>query len=406
MIIKSLKYAAILFLGAPIYLISKIFPKNRNLCIIGSNLGKHFADNPKYYYIQHYRSLKAREERKLVWISKNKKVTKQLKSLDLPAEYLYTWKGVYTTLRANRAFISHQLKDINGPLMGGAKIVQLWHAMALRKVGYGGDWYDDNFRGKIRSHISKWLPYAYYMKCDVLLAPCQEAKDNSIEPFSKSFRNGKISENIFLARQPRTFCFENEFVLSKEFFPERELLLSFTNKYDKIIAWLPTQRRQFGKTIVDVISDSKLDFDQLNGFCRTNNYLFVIKAHFLDFEETSKIVRDLDFIFVYPYTDPYPLLKYSDILITDYSSVFFDFLLLNRPILFMCYDLEIYKSKAKFYYDYENLEIGPICKSWDKIFEAIINIKDYNDEYIDKRSKALHSFDFVTESKIEIPDEI
>ena len=124
--------------------------------------------------------------------------------MGLPARYLFSLRGIYTVLRAQTAYISHQLGDINGPLMGGARIIQLWHGMPLRKIGYGGDWSDNNFNGKLKSFISKWLPYAYYMKCDILYAPCQQAKDNYSEPFSKSFRNGKVTENIILARQART----------------------------------------------------------------------------------------------------------------------------------------------------------------------------------------------------------
>lgn len=392
-------------LGAPVYLISKIFPKKKNLSIIGSNLGKHFADNPKYYYILHYKSAESREVKNLIWISKKREIVEELNALGLPAAYLYSLRGMYIVLRAERAFISHKLKDINGPLMGGCTIIQLWHAMALRKVGYGGDWHDDNFRGKMINFVSKWLPYAYYMKCDYLLAPCQKAKDNSIEPFSRSFRNGKIAENIFLARQPRTLCFEENFQLSDEFFPEKKLLDKLKNMHDKIIAWLPTQRRQFGKTILDVIADSNLDLRKMNKFCSSNNSLFVIKAHFLDFEKASEIAQDFNHIFVYPYADPYPLLKFTDVLVTDYSSVFFDFLLLNRPILLMCYDLETYRESAKFYYDYEGLQIGPLCRIWNQVFDALDDISKNRDDYFYKRRETLRIFDFVTEQKIKIPNE-
>lgn len=384
-----------IIVGFPIYYFSIVFPKNKNLAVIGCSLGKHFADNSKYYYINHYNSLEAKKQKNLVWISKNKEIIKYLNSLGLPAKFLYSFGGVWTILRASRAFISHQLTDINGPLMGGAKIIQLWHGMALRKIGYGGDWSDNNLKGKIHSFISKWFPYAYYMKCDILYVPCQKAKDNSIEPFSKSFRNNKISENIYLARQSRMLCFDNDFDLSNEFFPEKELLLSFTNKYNKIISWLPTHRKLFKETLIDVISDSHLNLRKLNNFCKSNNYLFVIKAHFLDFDEISNIVQNLDFIFVYPHADPYPLLKYTNILITDYSSVFFDFLLLEKPIIFMCHDLEKYAIKMGFYFDYERLEIGPICKTWQEVINAISYISYKKDRFIVERKEKLNSYNFV-----------
>ncbi|MBT8181236.1 MAG: CDP-glycerol glycerophosphotransferase family protein [Eudoraea sp.] len=401
--IKLLKFAIHLILGAPIYLIAKIIPKKKGLYIIGSNLGRHFADNPKYYYLQNYSERNLDRQKSLIWISKNRKIVDELNSKGLPATYLYTLKGIWTVIRAETAFISHQLKDINGPLMGGATIVQLWHAMALRKVGYGGDWHITTLSGKFKNFTSKWLPYAYYMTCDKLLVPCEKAKENSIEPFSKSFRNGEIAQNMFLARQPRTVCFEEDFLLTENLFPEKKMLNSLSEQYNLIISWLPTQRRQLGKTIVDVIEDSQLDLNKLDEFCKKHNYIFVIKAHFLDYKEATDLTLKLDNILVYPHADPYPLLRFSNVLITDYSSVFFDFLLVNRPIIFMAYDLEEYEQKVKFYYEYEKLEIGPICKTWDMVLDHLVNLDNNEDAFSEKRQRTLKDFNFVMEPDINFP---
>lgn len=380
--------------GLPVYYFSKIFPKDEDLAVIGSSLGGYFADNTKYYYLKHYDSKASKKAGNLIWISKNKQVVLSLKSMGLPAKYLYSFSGLYTVLRASKAYLSHQLADISGPLLGGAQIVQLWHGMALRKIGYGADWVDNNFKGKMLSFVSKWFPYAYYMKCDVLYVPCQIAKENAIEAFSKSFRNEMIAENIYLARQAKTLSFDQEFDLAVNLFPEIEELKSLDKKYDKIVAWLPTHRTVFEKSILDIISDSKLDLNKLNDFFKSQNSLFVIKAHFLDFDKISGITQNLNFIYVYPHPDPYPLLKFTDILITDYSSVFFDFLLLDRPIIFMAHDFEEYSSRMGFYYDYKNLEIGSICKSWQSTTEVILDIFNGNDDFAKKRRAKLKMFDF------------
>lgn len=392
-ILSGIKKILKILIGFPVYYLSKIFPKKKKLSIIGSSLGRHFADNSKYYYLYYYSQ--NRSDLNLVWISKNRDVVKDIKSKGLPAEFLYSLKGIYTTLRASKAYLSHQLTDINGPLMGGAKIIQLWHGMALRKIGFGGDWHENSFSGKININIAKWFPYAYYMKCDILYAPCQIAKENLKESFSKSFKNNKIEENIFLVRQARTLCFDNNFDIEERFFPEIRKLEILSDKYKKIVAWLPTHRTIFKKTILDTITDSKLDLNQLNEFFKSNNSLFVIKAHFLDFDKISKIVKNYDFIYVYQYADPYPLLKFTDILITDYSSVFFDFLLLNRPILFMSHDFNKYSNHVGFYFDYKNLEIGLITDSWIEILNNISNIFKNEDDFYEKRSQKLKQLNFV-----------
>jgi CDP-glycerol glycerophosphotransferase (TagB/SpsB family) len=315
--------------------------------------------------------------------------------MDLPVVFLYSFKGVYTALRASKSYLSHQLDDINGALIGGSKIIQLWHGMPLRRIGYGGDWKDNSLSGKIKLFISKWLPYAYYMKCDVLLAPCLKAKESYIEPFSKSFRNNKIEENIVLSEQPRARCFKSEFKFNSLFFPEIDMLLEVKQNYENIISWLPTQRKQFNKTILDIIRDSGLDLKQMNTFCQNNNNLFVIKAHFLDFNLLVNSTNTFKNILIYPHSDPYPLLKFTNILITDYSSVFFDFLLLNRAIIFMCHDLEEYADKVEFYYDFKNLEIGPICKSWKEAMKIINDISYGKDDFIFKRNEMSNNCNFV-----------
>ncbi|GAA4364870.1 CDP-glycerol glycerophosphotransferase family protein [Paeniglutamicibacter cryotolerans] len=62
----------------------------------------------------------------------------------------------------------------------------------------------------------------------------------------------------------------------------------------------------------------------------------------------------------------------SDVLITDYSSVFFDYALLRRPIVFYAYDLEVYRDELRgFYLDYAQEMPGPIVESEDALFAAL-----------------------------------
>ena len=68
------------------------------------------------------------------------------------------------------------------------------------------------------------------------------------------------------------------------------------------------------------------------------------------------------------------LLISTDILITDYSSVIFDYSLLNRPILFYAYDLEEYIAERDFYYSYKEFVPGPILETNEELFSKIENI--------------------------------
>ena len=82
------------------------------------------------------------------------------------------------------------------------------------------------------------------------------------------------------------------------------------------------------------------------------------------------------------YNDISELYLISDILITDYSSVFFDYGNLKRPVLFFTYDLEKYRDMLRgFYLDIEKDVPGPLLYTSDEVIDAIENIDKINEKY-------------------------
>jgi CDP-glycerol glycerophosphotransferase len=72
----------------------------------------------------------------------------------------------------------------------------------------------------------------------------------------------------------------------------------------------------------------------------------------------------------------------SDVLVTDYSSVFFDFATLRRPIVFYAYDLVSYRDDIRgFYLDYENDLPGPVVTTEDGLFDALLSLDQIKKEY-------------------------
>ena len=85
------------------------------------------------------------------------------------------------------------------------------------------------------------------------------------------------------------------------------------------------------------------------------------------------------------YDDIARLYLISDVLITDYSSVFFDYANLRRPMLFFTYDLEKYRSVLRgFYIDVEEELPGPMLMTTDEVIGALQNIEKVVTEYSDK----------------------
>jgi CDP-glycerol glycerophosphotransferase len=112
--------------------------------------------------------------------------------------------------------------------------------------------------------------------------------------------------------------------------------------------------------------------------------MLLLKGHlkekiikFKDLENIKQVPRD---------TDTQELLYITDILITDYSTIYHDFLLLNRPILLYTYDYDEYVSKRGIYYDnLKEIAPGPLIYNFNDLVEALKNIDKIKIEYEKKR---------------------
>jgi CDP-glycerol glycerophosphotransferase len=103
-----------------------------------------------------------------------------------------------------------------------------------------------------------------------------------------------------------------------------------------------------------------------------DEYIIVLRMHYL-------VAENLDLTpysgFAYDfsnYEDIRELYLISDLLITDYSSVFFDYGNLRRPMIFYVYDIESYRDKLRgFYFDFEKMAPGPLAKTTDEVIDYI-----------------------------------
>ena len=79
----------------------------------------------------------------------------------------------------------------------------------------------------------------------------------------------------------------------------------------------------------------------------------------------------------------------ADIVITDYSSLIFEYALLKRPMIFFAYDLAEYETDRSFYYDYEQLVPGPIVKSTRQLVDVV---KSGDGDYLKKTENFINKY--------------
>ena len=123
----------------------------------------------------------------------------------------------------------------------------------------------------------------------------------------------------------------------------------------------------------------------------------VIKRHYYEIENmahlTDKEYSHIQYMSHQKALDINRILYHIDVLITDYSSIFYDFLVLDRPVIFSPFDLEEYQRiDRELYENYTDAVPGPVCKNWN---EVIIELEKYfsnEDSYQTERKSVFNQF--------------
>ena len=172
---------------------------------------------------------------------------------------------------------------------------------------------------------------------------------------------------------------------------KKKLGISGTNK--KIILYAPTWRDNQHQAELGYTYKTEVDFDLLKKELE-QDYIILFRAHYLvanefDFEKYKGFVYDVSKL-----DDINELYVISDILITDYSSVFFDYANLKRPVLFYMYDLDKYKDNMRgFYIDLKELP-GSIIQTEENLIKEIKSTSD-NFEYDNKYKKFNDKYNYL-----------
>ena len=128
------------------------------------------------------------------------------------------------------------------------------------------------------------------------------------------------------------------------------------------------------------------------GAALSDEYVLLIKYHSFGCKTRPALPEEYANSFAFDMNangilDIESLLAISDILITDYSSVGFEFAILERPIVFFAYDKDQYLDERGMYYDYEEITPGPICTETEEIISYVESLKDGFDDTEIKKFK-------------------
>jgi len=364
-----------------IYILSFLFPRNRKLWVFGGMSGILFTDNTKQLFM-YINSLK-QSQIKSVWITKDKNIALAIRQMGMRSCYLYSLQGLYICLRSGVYIFTHSANDISFSLSGGSKKINLWHGIPLKKINY-----DNEYDQKRNPHslVGAMLTFSQRMRKERPTHYILSTSDHVASMFTGTF---KIPlNNIIVAGYPRNdVLFSDPFKYlntTEEINYFNGIYRSEKKEKEIVLVYLPTFRTpEHEKDIF-----KHLDLEEFDVALKELKIRIIFKLH-----PKSKIKNEFT---KYEYTnislapwsiDPYPLVAASDGLITDYSSIFFDYLLVDKPMVFFSYDLADYiKHSRGLYYDYATFVPGPIVKTQVELIHTIQDVYlNGQDEYIQKR---------------------
>lgn len=234
------------------------------------------------------------------------------------------------------------------------EVIQLWHACgAFKTFGFSR-------LGKVGGPSSRSKNHKNYTKA---IVSSEDIRKHYAEAF------GISEEKVIATGVPRTDIFFDEEYKDtriKELYDKYPKL-----KNKKTILFAPTFRGSGQGT-------AHYNFDKLNinkmRQALGNEYIMIMKLHPFIKDSITITEENSDFIIdLSNEREINDLLFISDIMITDYSSVCFEYSLLNKPMIFFTYDLEEYIESRDFYYPFETFVPGPIVRSTDEIIDIITN---------------------------------
>lgn len=235
----------------------------------------------------------------------------------------------------------------------GSKFIQVWHALgAFKRVGYS------------RKDIGNENSITHKNYTDTIMS-----SESIVENYAEAF--GISKEKVHPIGIPRTDLFFNQEEMEKI---KARLYEKYSNlKNKRVILFAPTFRGSGRKSAhypKEYINLEKI-YQNLQ-----ENDVFIIKMHpFIKNKIVIKEEYQDKMMNLTDYGDINDLLLITDVLITDYSSVIFEYSFMERPIIFYVPDLEEYNNSRSFYYDYSEYIYGSVAKTQEELLNAIENPK-------------------------------
>lgn len=355
--------------------LSAVLPSREGVWVFGADGGDRFADNPKYLFLH---AARERDDVRAIWLSENDETIDELRAAGYEAYRSDGVRGVVHTLLAEYVFVCLGRGDVAWWATGGTHVVNLWHGCPLKRIGAD------------RAGEKPGL-------VDRLIFATRDSAFNDLVTTADGLRRHFASAFDLSTEQVPALGYPRNDVLRAD--PVDAELCVDVATHDRIaaragdgpvVAYMPTYRRGFGMAHGGG-DGPPIDEAALHDLLDAHDATFLVKHHPHATERIGAGAGDRIIDLPDDY-DIYPSLDDVDVLLTDYSSVYLDYLHLDRPVVFYPYDREAYEARPGFYFDYDAVTPGPTPETFGGLYDALDDALAGVDEYEAERSTVRNQF--------------
>ena len=336
----------------PFWFVISVFPRKLNHIVLGELMGEAIGENSTFLSDQ---LSVVKPNLKIVHIVNTEELCIEHRKQGRECYKKWSFKGIIATLRAKIIITSNSKRDVNKYFVNGATLINLWHGSPIKKIMC-----DDEIHPPRTSNLINFLfPYRCGYNYDYNLC----SGKSFVKPIISAFHSS--SKNLLLASSPKCTA-----QYSAKNLRDLDKLLPYTKKF--LVLYAPTFRDY------DINFDPFLDInlEKLDRELRNLNAVIVVKSHFASQKNSYGLENIVEYSNLFGDTQVNLTFNSIDALITDYSGIYFDFLLTKKPLILAPVDYDKYLSNGrKLYFDYFNFPCDFILNDWGQLIDRIADLQ-------------------------------
>ncbi|HIP28289.1 MAG TPA: hypothetical protein EYG82_03845 [Sulfurovum sp.] len=373
-------------------LLDCLFPKNSSKLVLVIKNGTEFSGN-----LRVANDIFLKEKQHKIYVYKDGKLIPEIKKIleNQGATVLEGWSivSIFHLLTSGMFIFSHAPRDAHITKRCKKRIIiNLWHGAAFKNI--------ENLMPNIAKEKQQQLQ-ANANLYDHLIASSNVDKQTNIKAFMVD------ASRVHVTGLPRYDILKDTYPLDSFLQMQKEKLLLL--KADKkLILYAPTFR-EHNVSAIDQVSNN--DWDMLSDLLEQKQAIMAIRPHAYDKALPTYIIDNKNFCILshQEYTEPNLILQFTDILVVDFSSIWIDYLLLNRPIVGFSKDFDYYVNTERgFVYNFKETFPDTFCTSMkflvvhlEGLFSEGIPHKEYK-----KATSLFHHYSLETNFKSTLEDSL